>query len=172
MSLSMSPKEATEIHKVTIQPWFLQSRQNKSPQPLLTGCDFQPRLQGSSARCIPNLHNPLTSALQPVLHSVHHEPAHPTAGQSGQRDAVRDSIKSLTKNQENYIQCLSFSHGAVTLSQEETRSVRRDLPFGSPCWLYNGLSIAASAISPCFIQVLSLDSQVCSALGSSLMSFL
>lgn len=79
MSLSMAPREATEIHDVTPQPRFFQSRQNESPQPLLRGCAFHPCIQGSSARCVPNPINPLTS----VLHSVHHEPAHPTCGQLG-----------------------------------------------------------------------------------------
>ena len=54
------------------------------------------------AKCSPIHYNPLSFALQPVLHPAHHKPTHPTVGQLVQKDAVRDSIKTLTKIQKNY----------------------------------------------------------------------
>lgn len=53
----------TEIHGVTPQPWFPQSALNKSSTTSHRLC-LPSCLQGSSARCVPNLLNPLTSVLQ------------------------------------------------------------------------------------------------------------
>lgn len=64
---------------------------------------------GSPVRCSPIWYNPLSSALQTVLHWAHHEPALPIVGQLVLKDVVRNSIKSLAKIQ-NYICHLPFIH--------------------------------------------------------------
>lgn len=94
--------------------WYIQLQYPDHWYKYWTGLVLQLSLEeqhwdGSPVRCSPIWYNPLSSALQTVLHWAYHEPALPTVGQLVQKDVVRNGIKSLAKIQ-NYVCHLPFIH--------------------------------------------------------------